>query len=121
MWHLYHLIQKLPHIPLSPVDDGRYQKGLFAADATDGLLFFGIGDIHLALLSCARRFGRREFLLSEFLKGFQITAEGIVANFYLVTFGSISAFLMSDANERHLTGSGLLLELLTAPPHFFCR
>ena len=39
VWHLAHLIQKLPYIARSPVDDGRYQQTLFAADAANSSFF----------------------------------------------------------------------------------
>ena len=42
VWHLYHLIQKFPYIPFSPVDDRRYQQCFFTTDAAYGLLFFGM-------------------------------------------------------------------------------
>ena len=115
VWHLTHLIQKLPYIARSPVDDGRYQQTLFAADAADGSFVCSVGDVHALLLSAS--LGLFQLFFAILLKAFECAAEFIAAYLHLVALRSARALLMAYAYQRYLACACVLLIFVAAPAH----
>ena len=115
VWHLAYLIQELPHIARSPMDDGRYQQTLLAADAADGSFACGVGDVHALWRSAS--IGLFQPFFAILLKAFQRAAEFIAAYLHLVALRSAGALLMAYAYQRYLACACVLLIFVAAPAH----
>ena len=110
-----HVVQKLPHVAFRPVDDGRYEQRLLAVYAAQRLLVGGIGDVHAVALLTALLASFLVLLFPIFVKLFERALELMVAYLHFLALCPSGAFLLSDADERHLACTCHLLELLTAP------